>query len=77
MSKHESKTCPRCSTLFECRLGDITKCQCYGIKLTDAERDYMGRQFSDCLCTVCMTELRTAYNQVQQEIQLKQFFGLR
>jgi Cysteine-rich CWC len=77
MCKHENKTCPRCHTLFECKSGDIAKCQCYEIKLNDAERDYMARQYPDCLCAGCMKKLSAAYNQVQKEIQLKYFFGLR
>jgi ribosomal protein L34E len=77
MCKHENKTCPGCNSLFECKLGDIAKCQCYEIKLNDEERDYIARRYADCLCADCMQELRTTYHQVQQEIQLKQFFGLK
>jgi len=77
MCKHENKTCPRCHTLFECRVGDITKCQCYTVKLNDAERDFLARTYNDCLCAECMKAVRTAWNQAQKEIRLKQFFGAR
>ena len=77
MCKHETKTCPKCNTRFECKVGDILKCQCYTVKLNDAERDDIARQYQDCLCAACITALRAGYQQVQKEIQLKQFFGLR
>jgi Cysteine-rich CWC len=77
MSKHEDKTCPRCHSGFECRVGDITKCQCYAVKLNDAERDFLARTYNDCLCANCMQAERTAYHQVQKEISLKRFSGLR
>ena len=77
MCKHEDKICPRCHTAFECKVGDITKCQCYTVKLNDEERDFLARTYTDCLCAGCMKVLRTAYHQAQKEIQLKQFFGSR
>ena len=77
MCKHENKTCPRCGAIFECKAGDITKCQCYTVKLNDAERDFLARTYNDCLCARCMQELRTAYNQAQKELRLKQFSGHR
>jgi hypothetical protein len=74
---HEDKTCPRCHSVFECKVGDVTNCQCYPVKLNDAERDFLSHTYSDCLCAGCMQSVRTAYNQAQKEIQLKQVFGLR
>lgn len=77
MCKHETKTCPKCNTLFECKVGDIAKCQCYTIKLNDAERDDIARKYQDCLCAACIIALRSGYQQVQKEIELKHFFGSR
>ena len=77
MRKHEDKVCPRCHASFECKVGDITKCQCYTVKLNEAERDFLARTYNDCLCASCMQAVRSAYNQAQKEIQLKQAFGLR
>ena len=56
--KHETKTCPRCSAVFECKVGDITKCQCYTVRLNDAERDFIARNYTDCLCAACMGLVR-------------------
>jgi Cysteine-rich CWC len=77
MCKHEDKTCPRCHSVFECKVGDITKCQCYTVKLNEAERDFLSRTYADCLCASCIQAARTAYHQAQKEIELKQAFGLR
>ncbi len=52
--KHEMKTCPRCLAVFECKVGDITKCQCFAVQLNDAGRELIARTYSDCLCAACM-----------------------
>jgi hypothetical protein len=77
MCKHENSICPRCTASFACRAGDISKCQCYTVRLIDVERDFLARGYTDCLCADCILAVRTAYNQAQLEIQLKQAFGLR
>ena len=73
MCKHEEKNCPRCNSSFECKVGDIANCQCNTIKLSDKERDYIAAQFSDCLCAACMAAMKTAYHQLQQQLQLNIF----
>lgn len=55
--KHENKTCPRCSVVFECKVGDITRCQCYSVKLNDVQRDFLSHHYADCLCAACMKEI--------------------
>ena len=42
----ENKICPRCHSNFECKVGDITKCQCYTVKLNDAEREFLARTYN-------------------------------
>lgn len=74
MCKHEEKTCPRCNTLFECKVGDIPHCQCYVVKLSDGERDFINKRFTDCLCADCMRAMKSEYNILQRELQLKVFF---
>lgn len=59
--KHEQKACPRCGAAFECRVGDITKCQCYGIELTVEEEAFIASQYNDCLCRNCMQQLQQRY----------------
>jgi cysteine-rich CWC protein len=77
MCKHEEKHCPRCGASFECKVGDITQCQCYAVHVNDAERNYIGALFQDCLCASCIRSLKTSYNIAQRQIQLKVFFNGR
>jgi Cysteine-rich CWC len=58
MNKHEQKQCPRCGTGFECRVGDITRCQCYGIAMPAATEGWIAQQYSDCLCRTCLLQLK-------------------
>ncbi len=77
MCKYEYKICPQCSKTFECSAGDICKCVCFTVKLNDVERDFLAGSYTGCLCAACLQAVRTAYQQAQQETQLKQAFGLR
>jgi hypothetical protein len=68
---HESKNCPRCNALFECKPGNITQCHCTGVLLTAELRAYIEQRYSDCLCNDCLRHL-------QQELNLfreKYLFG--
>jgi len=58
MCKHEEKYCPRCRAAFECKVGDITQCQCYGLSFTPEEKAFIGQRFEDCLCRRCLLELK-------------------
>jgi hypothetical protein len=75
MGKHEQKKCLRCGGGFECKVGDILKCQCYAIKLNDAEVKFIETKFTDCLCSSCMRDLKSEYRILQMEIELRMFFG--
>ncbi|HMU46658.1 MAG TPA: cysteine-rich CWC family protein [Chitinophagaceae bacterium] len=59
---HEIKSCERCSSQFECKPGNITQCQCFGIKLTIEQKAYIEQRYSDCLCKNC---LKTLQNEVE------------
>ena len=74
MCKHEEKNCPRCNSSFECKVGDIPNCQCYAVKLSDKERDFIAAKFTDCLCAGCMEAMKIDYHQIRQELQLNIFF---
>jgi nicotinate-nucleotide--dimethylbenzimidazole phosphoribosyltransferase len=59
MASHETKKCERCSTLFECKVGNILECQCYAVQLTENEKAYIsGKQYSDCICAACLLLLQ-------------------
>ena len=55
--KHEEKNCPRCGGAFECRQGDIARCQCNGITLSKETGELIARRYEDCLCRKCLLEL--------------------
>ncbi|MGG9964816.1 cysteine-rich CWC family protein [Ferruginibacter sp. SUN106] len=61
MSVHEDKYCPRCNKVFECKVGNITQCQCYGLSLSDEERAYISTAFSDCICRECLLQMKNDF----------------
>ncbi|RFS19732.1 hypothetical protein DVR12_21785 [Chitinophaga silvatica] len=61
MPCHETITCPRCQSLFECRVGTILRCQCQEVVLSEEELEYIRQEFSGCLCADCLRELKTAF----------------
>lgn len=65
MCKHEEKYCPRCNKMFECKAGSITQCQCSSVQLTVAERSFIEKHYNDCLCLVCLIELKQQFMQYQ------------
>ena len=73
MCSHEDKNCPRCGIAFECKVGNILQCQCYCITINDEERQYISKQFTDCLCFNCIIALRTDYNTEKFSTQIKNF----
>jgi hypothetical protein len=62
MSNNETKLCPRCQASFECKPGNITQCQCFGLKFTVEERTFIEQRYHDCLCKNCLLQLK---NQVE------------
>lgn len=72
--KHEQKNCPRCKAAFECRIGDITNCQCYRIELTVAEEAFIASEYSDCLCRNCLLLLKSRYHLFTEQ---KEFYSQR
>ena len=58
MCQHETKSCPRCKIPFECKPGNITQCQCFGITLTAEQKVYIEQRYNDCLCRSCLIQLQ-------------------
>ena len=71
MNRHEEKYCPRCKTVFECKPGNITQCQCYGIVLTDEQRAYIEQRYADCLCRDCLAYLSNELNLFKEKFIFK------
>lgn len=47
---------------FECKPGNITQCQCYGIGLTADMKVYTSDRYKDCLCRGCLEWLAVEVN---------------
>jgi hypothetical protein len=58
MCRHETKSCPRCNQAFECKPGNITQCQCFGIELIAELKAYIEQRYNDCLCRDCLIYLQ-------------------
>jgi len=57
MIKHEVNHCPRCTATFECKVGDISNCQCSEVKLSDLTQSFIAKTDFDCLCRNCLLQL--------------------
>lgn len=68
MCQHETKECPECNQVFECKPGNITQCQCFGIKLTTELQAYIEQRYNDCLCRKCLQRLQWEFNQFKESI---------
>lgn len=62
MCKHEEKTCPRCGQKFTCKVGDILKCQCFGIEMNDEQQNFISNEYNECLCRDCLLQLQQRYS---------------
>lgn len=71
MPKHEKKQCPRCTAEFECKTGSILLCQCSKIEMSAEQLEYSNTKYSDCLCLSCLKELRSEYNNLTYQGNIK------
>ena len=62
MNRHETKDCPRCNKPFECKPGNITQCQCFGIKVKPELKAWLDKCYYDCLCRECLQYLQQDQN---------------
>jgi len=52
------KTCPNCNTEFECKVNDVKNCQCFGVNLNENQKDFIRKNFDDCLCKKCLENIK-------------------
>lgn len=48
------KVCPRCGNTFECQQDNISSCFCNSTHLAPHTREYLKRNYTDCLCPDCL-----------------------
>jgi len=63
MCQHETKLCGRCQQPFECKVGNILECQCYGVSMSDEEKKFIADNYNDCLCRRCLEDIKTEFRQ--------------
>jgi len=71
MPLHEQKNCSRCGQLFECKVGDISHCQCSGIQLFAEVQAFIDSKYQDCLCLNCLQSLNNKYNFFKEKFFLQ------
>jgi Cysteine-rich CWC len=71
MCKHEEKHCPRCNHVFECKPGNITQCQCFGITFNEEEKQLMAGEYTDCLCCHCLIEMKNEFTVQAKQLPLQ------
>jgi len=49
--------CPRCGQPFHCGAQEA-HCDCFELKLGEALRQQLARQYSRCLCIACLRQLQ-------------------
>lgn len=50
------KNCSKCGNEFECKVDEIQNCHCQKVKITKEKLIQLGKEYSDCLCEVCLKE---------------------
>lgn len=62
-NKYEIKKCPRCGSKFECKVGNITQCECFTIKLSRCEINFIKNFYEDCICVNCLKKMKQLYKE--------------
>jgi hypothetical protein len=71
MSRHETKYCPQCAAVFECKAGTSEQCQCSDIQLTDEQRIFLEKNYTDCLCRNCLLQLQKEFFEFKSKFTQK------
>ncbi len=72
MCQHENKICPKCNISFECKVGNISQCQCTTVDLSVEERNYIQSNYSDCLCANCLLSMKNMHHNASKEKYIAQ-----
>ncbi len=57
MPHHEDTACPRCGSIFECKMGSITLCHCSEAQLSKDQMAYIAERWQGCLCHQCLLDI--------------------
>jgi hypothetical protein len=67
-SKHEVKICEKCQAHFECKMGDVNRCQCSEVEISDHTLAFLEQTDFDCLCKNCLSALNKQLGNLENEI---------
>lgn len=70
--KHEIIVCKRCGSQFECKVGDVSNCQCSTISLSDSTRKFLDNTSFGCLCANCLSEIENRVSSIKDKSFLRQ-----
>jgi hypothetical protein len=48
-------------------------CQCQTVVLSAEQLEYISQQYEDCLCSRCLLEVRSEYNEMQHVRKIRVF----
>lgn len=51
------KTCSRCGVTFECKVNDVSNCQCSELTISKEAYELISKTHQDCLCKACLEQL--------------------
>ena len=71
MCRHETKNCPRCNKIFECKPGNITQCFCFSINIKSEIKKILEQYYNECLCHDCLQYLQQEENFVKEKSSLQ------
>lgn len=68
MTEPQIKICQRCQTSFDCRMNDITNCQCNSIVISEAGNDFLKKTKYDCLCKNCLSDINQLTEMAKNQV---------
>ncbi len=65
--KHETLICKRCGQSFECKVGDISRCQCTAVEISKKTVEFLETTMWGCLCVSCLKEIDSLVQSLKDE----------
>ena len=65
--KHETLICKRCRQAFECKVGDISRCQCTAVAIGKKTIEFLETTSWGCLCENCLKEIDSLMQSLEHE----------
>lgn len=66
--KHEILVCKRCNKSFECKVGDISRCQCKAAAVSTTTIEFLEKTSWGCLCVNCLKQIDRTIASLRNEV---------